>query len=48
MSPPTLPVRTREQLCALVFDFEPIGESNIAIGQRSAMLLARHQLAGKK
>jgi len=34
--------------CSLVPDLEAIRESQIGIGQRSATLLARHQLAGEE
>ena len=43
-----IPIRAQQQCGTLVFDLESIGESQIDIGQWSAKLLARHQLAGEE
>src|SRR5271154_2012805 len=40
--------QAHQQRAPLVFNLEAVGESQIDIGQRRAMLLAHHQLAGKE
>ena len=48
MAAPALPPAHRASLLSLVFNLEAIGESEIGIGQRSAVVFARHQFAGEE
>ena len=45
---PAPPAQHHRQCGALVFNLEAISESHIRIGEGSAMLIARHQLAGEE